>query len=512
MSRVIADIHCHPGMKPYAKTLEHTKPGVGTCKKHNISYSLSRTGWRKLANRLLGFTRFTQTDPTSLKRGGVNIIFAAIYPMEKEFSRAKPLYKKNRLIEYLFNLPTGLGVKKIRDIRNMQKGYFTDAMQEYHFFEAHNGSRYLSGDREVHYQLVNDCDKLKLNSSGQDTFTINVFTTIEGGHSLYSNYTDIGKDTPEVRADVLGNIEAIKNWQYPPVFITLAHHFWNGLCGHTESIPQFFEKFNLVSQQLHLDDGISDLGKEVIRRFLSSRNKRILIDIKHMSHKARQEYFNMLDNEFADESIPVIASHAGVRGNSRNAHLFYDESISFSDEEIVRIGKSKGLFGIQLDKSRVASSKEIRKYRKCFTKKQVLRHTSLLVWRQLLHIAQVLDRAGLCAWETQCVGSDFDGIVNPVNGVWTAAEYDDLQTHLLLHAKVYISSEAFSQLRLHANRHISAEEIINKFMGGNVLGFLYRRDMDKELKTTKHISYNNAACSKEMISNNSTCTKSPAYV
>lgn len=477
MSKVTADIHCHPTMKPYANTF---------CNEHKGLQHIPRRGWRKLLSSLFGFTRYTQSDARSLMHGGVNVVFAAIYPMEKEFSRAKKDYKKHRLIEFFFNLPTGFGRQKIRNIRNVQRGYFRDTIQEYHFLESLNGSNCIKDGNEITYRLVNNSDQLQINAQKDDRFTINIFTSIEGGHALYSNFTDIGTDTPSVRMDVFTNIEKIKGWQYKPTFITLAHHFWNGFCGHTESIPGFLEKFDLVSQKAHINEGLSSFGKEVIHKLLNKNNGRILIDVKHMSHQSRKEYYQLLDTHYSNENIPIIASHACVRGNRQKASLFIDKPVNFSDEEIIRIAKSKGLFGVQLDKNRIASNKELRKFKLCITREMVLQRASLLIWRNIVHIAEVLDNAGLDSWSIQCLGSDYDGIINPINGIWTTADYQDLRKYLLVHAKSYMQNVAIFKLNHITNRQISAAEIIDKFMGENVHEFLNR--MYKPEKQI-HLSY-----------------------
>lgn len=478
MKEIIADIHCHPTMRPYARTFSD-KPAV-----HD---RIPRSGWRKMLSRLLGFTRYTQTDSTSLMRGGVNVVFAAIYPMEKEFSRAKQTFKRHYLIESLFNLPTGFGRKKIRTIRNVQRGYFREASQEYHFLEGLNGSKCIKDGNEITYRIISNAEQLQINDSNEDKFTVNIFTSIEGGHALYSSYTDIGVDNPGVRMDVYSNIEKIKNWKYKPVFITLAHHFWNGFCGHTESIPGFLEQFNLVSQKAHINEGISSFGNEVIHKLLNKKNGRILIDVKHMSYQSRKEYYNILDTHYADENIPIIASHACVRGSKEKASLFMDKPVNFTDEEIVRIAKSGGLFGVQLDKNRIASSKELRKFKRCITKEMVLQRASLLIWRNVAHIAEVLDKAGLQAWNIQCIGSDYDGIINPINGIWTAAEYKKLKKYLYIHAERYMKGMALFRLNNINNRQISAERIIDSFMGENVITFLHKfqqqcTDTDRVLK------------------------------
>jgi microsomal dipeptidase-like Zn-dependent dipeptidase len=120
---------------------------------------------------------------------------------------------------------------------------------------------------------------------------------------------------------------------------------------------------------------ITPLGREVIKQALR-RPGRILIDVKHMSLKARKEYYRILRTDFPNENIPVIASHAAVTGTSyqnikafcQNAgdpglikvryvmpsgHIagtrFNPSSINLYDEEIDIIIRSGGIIGLNFD-------------------------------------------------------------------------------------------------------------------------------------------------------------------
>jgi microsomal dipeptidase-like Zn-dependent dipeptidase len=468
MKNVIADIHCHPTMKPYGRSHPGKIHGTSTKKKDNIYYYNPHTLWDKLKNKVLGLTGFSQANFTALRYGGVNIIFASLYPLEKGFCRTE--VGTGNVMDSGLNLVTGLGKSRINAIQDLQNGYYSDAELEYEFLKAQHGKVQKIDNKKVVYNVVSSYNEI-IHNGDDDVFYINVFNSIEGAHIFYSNFNDIGHDNAAIRQDVFDNIEKMKNWEHTPVFITFAHHFWNGFCGHESSLNDFFVKL-VTNQKAHLGEPINDLGKEVIRRMLNKGKKRILVDIKHMSEASRQDYFKMLDNEYAQEAIPIVVSHGAVRGNETNKQFFLDEAINFSDDELVRVGRSKGLFGIQLDERRIASKSEISNFKQYTTHTKVLYHAAELIWRQVRHIAEVLDNAGLFAWGVQSIGSDYDGIVNPIDGLWTSEQFMLMEPYLLMHTNNYVKSEDFKKLKNSYNKQIDQEEILSRFMGNNVLDFL----------------------------------------
>jgi microsomal dipeptidase-like Zn-dependent dipeptidase len=88
----------------------------------------------------------------------------------------------------------------------------------------------------------------------------------------------------------------------------------------------------------------------------------------------------------------------------------------------------------------------------------------------LQHIAEVLDQHGLFAWGSTAIGSDFDGTINPLKGIWTAEDLPLLADQLLLLAENYLKGN--NKLTLLENKTITAEEIIQNFTIGNTLTFL----------------------------------------
>ena len=74
-------------------------------------------------------------------------------------------------------------------------------------------------------------------------------------------------------------------------------------------------------------------------------------------------------------------------------------------------------------------------------------------------------------WETMAIGSDFDGIVNPIKGLWTAENIEDIKPYLIEKAENYLQSNAS---KLQPQNQISATEIIDRLLFINADEFLKR--------------------------------------
>ena len=436
----------------------------------------------KTLNKVTGLTKFSQTSFSSLAYGGVNLVVASLYPLEKGFVRTRQ--GTGDTVDSGLQLATGLGRSRIDFLQDTKNGYWDDLLREYSFLLAMDGKTVSLDGRPVTYKLVRtaaDISPLIASANPTDArqpYTVHVLLSFEGAHVFFERFSDIPLTATEpsaaVQARILANVDAVKAWTHRPLFIGLAHHFYNGMCGHARSLTDKMLA-RLSDQSVGLDAPLHPFGKKVIRRMLDGgKGKRILIDIKHMSREARIAFFEMLDTDYAGQDIPVVASHAGVRGNAQNRSLFLDEDINFSDDEIIRVGASGGLFGLQLDERRIASAAEIRNFRRYTSTRKVLYHAAELVWRQIQHVVEVLDTAGHFAWSVPCIGSDFDGIMNPLDGVWTAEDLDKLEAYLLMHAHNYVKGDGLKRLGNAYNRSIDAEEIVNRFMGENVHDFVCR--------------------------------------
>lgn len=484
MQDFIIDLHSHAQMKAYAHSFK--KRGHNYINSSNWKHKNSawRSDWPsaedldKNVNGSLGLTQFTQADIMTCMQGNVGLIFSSLYPVECAFMR--PLGLKGRVVDKLINRIVGFGKPRIDFIQKI-KDYFPDLVNEYQFNLAQHGKIKQILGKNYRYQFVKDFPELEqlLLEQDNEVRTLAVINSIEGGHCFGTGIKPYR--LPERMDLILDRIQEVKSWEYPPFFLTFAHHFYNELCGHAKSLGIVGL---LSSQKKGMDEGFTPEGETVLHHLLDESNgKRILIDIKHMSLTARKQYYEILEQNYAF-SIPIIVSHGCVTGakNKINGAVipteiegttqnrFNNSDINFFDFELVKIKQSGGLFGIQLDERRISGKSTLNGIKGTHSKELLLR-SSKLVWNQIQHIAEVLDQAGLFAWDIQCIGSDFDGIVDPIDGFFSAAHFPNLSKFLEIHAEHYVRMEMSERIKNKMN-HISGKEIINRLMQTNAYEFL----------------------------------------
>ncbi len=180
-----------------------------------------------------------------------------------------------------------------------------------------------------------------------------------------------GKDCgAPCRAEILGNIDKIRNLAHHTFFITVAHFGWNKMFGNAKSLDKpgirrglltaaylsddfknnVFAKYGegiigrvhsgrymdstvtlgqrsmTVTPPYTADQYETDLGYQVICRLLDAAHDYklpIYIDVKHMDLRARFEYYAFVDSVNKErrlqgkKTIPIIASHIGLSGKRR---------------------------------------------------------------------------------------------------------------------------------------------------------------------------------------------------
>ncbi len=471
------DLHIHPALKPLGRSFDRN-PGT-----NNPSPNAASSLWHydpptffdKLANIATGLTKFRQSDFTSLSRGGAEVVFVSLAGLEKGFVM-------NRLGTRLpgdvtANLVTGLGKKRIDHVQAMHD-YFTDMELEYKFYRQLDNHQVKIDGRWHRYKIISKYGDIEENHL-PDVRTIWVILTMEGAHGFNTGLQLMGKTANE--AEVLTNVGKVKQWNHRLFFMGMAHHFYNEIVGHAQSLSGIVRK--VCDQSEGIDQGFTELGWKVLRKLLDNTGgHRVLIDLKHMSVQARHEYYHFLKEEHSGEIIPLIVSHGAVNGlrskeekvedDKFNYGKFQPADINFFDDEILRIADSGGLFGLQFDERRVASETELKKSGPHLNRRKMLYYQSRLVWNQIEHIAEVLNRHDRFAWGIQCIGSDYDGMVNPLNGFWTAEEMPLFDSYLEKHAHNFINSPRSQSLKEY--NKLNASDIVERFMRGNTNHFLMK--------------------------------------
>lgn len=499
-SHFFVDVHCHPSIKSFARSFSQ-EPGIqsGSIKNRtSLWYRDAPSLFDKVKNYIVSLTNFIQSDATSLIKGRVCVVCLSFYPQEKSFFINK--LGKRILSDTLTKLATEFGQERIDHIQEMDS-YWEDFKQEVSFLRQQENKMFLVDGKKVSYQIAESyADIEAADRSGQLGETKIIFVpTIEGGHvfdqvmNSYEPWDTYPGGIPDAALKKITlrikELRENKTGVLRPVFITFAHHFWNGLCGHERSLAGIVKC--IVDQENGLGEGITAAGKKVIDAMLRDEKDaqgrmlpRIYIDIKHMSRKARTEYVQLIQ-QYSGINIPVIISHAGVTGLSQpggknqtpaaQEGMFMTDPINFFDDEILKVEETNGMFGIQLDERRIGSKSELQKARGHLGRRNILYAWSKLVFNQIRHIAELLDMNGKFAWGIQCLGTDFDGIIDPINGYWTAKEINQLDDYLLMHLYNYLKEvKNPCPLQQPRNRNVTPEEVVERVMTTNALNVLSR--------------------------------------
>lgn len=486
MSSAFIDLHCHPQMKPYGISFDQVPAGKNTSdikQKSSIWYYDPPTLVQRVVHMLGGILRFRQADMTTLALGNVQIIGASLYPIEKGFFNNE--LGEGRLSDLALQFITSVGRKRIDYIQDITN-YFEDLCREYEYYRQLNGQTVQTNTGAYSYRVVKDFSEIvsHLSATQGENKTVFVIITIEGLHALIS---DLDKDPDE--GSLLNNLSAIKKWEHPPFFVTYAHHFYNHLCGSAKSLDGIVA--HTCDQSDHLNAGFTSVGEKLLHGLLDKENgRRILIDIKHMSALSRKRYYEILATDYSSEQIPVIASHAACNGLRSMDEPVTDAKdtapkmlaldINFYDNEILLIARTGGLFCLQLDERRIGSEEALKEAKRASLKElkpirdpefmdKVRYDTAELLWNQVQHVLELLDRHNLFAWDCLAIGSDFDGIINPLDGYLTAEFFGALQQNLEKYAADYMKHKGTT---LNAHNRLAADKIAKRIFYDNAFAFL----------------------------------------
>lgn len=454
---------------------------------------------------------YAQASPDKLQVAHARLIFTSFTPIEKGFFQGNPGDKEHHPFVFeLFKLMTGQTfmqsalhlmqgqrfealaqwTKLIKNRGPLRKIVQTIAMR---YSPEHIG--FLMSDRYDYWdEFLKEYDFLRQSDGklqtttlelppshrkGQDSITVQgrlhiakdrsqvmsiiedesnedvlMLLTIEGGH-VFS--VDPKQETLS-KEKILERVRYLKHLPHPVFFITIAHHFDNGFCGHAHSIP---DMARLVMDQSHrLHEGFEredDLGLSVVRALLDldetlkpQGQRRILIDAKHMSAQARREYYQEIVDPYAQAwegwdaqtqakhpRIPVIFSHAAYSGVSsleqliHDAHLehdrwhsgpFYAWNINLSDDDVRQVHKTEGLIGLVFEQ-RVAGVKPFEKVPDEKLSEILIRQIFAMVDVIMLdHRVNEADK--LKIWDCICLGTDYDGFIDPISRYPTVLDLD----------------------------------------------------------------------------------------
>ena len=470
------DIHTHPTLRAYNTPFLQGQRNHWE-KTYNQVEDTTVSRWIRLKTKSMA--KESQANLYSYAKGNTRVIFDSLYPVEKGFFdfRKMPrrlLGKENT--DQAFRTITGIEPYQLKHLRN-KRDYFHELLSQYAFLHRGQGN---SPDGKYAYKLVGNYEELE-RTMVEEPDTLAIIVTIEGAHAFNCGITDKNGAVEANSQEVIDNIGIVKSWDYPPFFINLAHHFYNELCGHARSMKPVFA--TVLNQSRGLNDGITDLGWQVIQELLTRENgPRILIDIKHMSLAARREYYRFVEVHnrlHPSDPIPLICSHTGINGfptmeaslarkdtgGKRKRSDFHNWQINLANDEIKAIAKSGGLIGIMLDKGLLASTAFLDKVHKIEDPAARKEAFIRIVLRNIFGIVEAVgDKTG---WDCIAIGSDYDGVITHLDPYPNASKIPDLRNDLL----TFIKDHKYRQGLWFG---MEPEELMRKVFQGNTMDLLKR--------------------------------------
>ncbi len=251
------------------------------------------------------------------------------------------------------------------------------------------------------------------------------------------------------------------------------------LCPQTGSVPNEDDMGSRSCFRTGIRSWAKPVLADLLRRDAATGKRRILIDTKHMSAQARIDFYEIADMlRQQGDHLPLVVSHTAVNGRQslhrtrtnvetpfkdeeESSRYFYPGSINLFDDEIQRVVQSDGLIGLMIDERRIMGEElppeagitfkqfekatdECRKLHKRWTdarnafawgdstaaerdqalaviNQQLqplldrLRPAYLSVlFRQLFHIMRQ-PGVGSNGWYHVALGTDYDGVINPID-------------------------------------------------------------------------------------------------
>ncbi|MCX7606932.1 MAG: membrane dipeptidase [Bacteroidia bacterium] len=370
--------------------------------------------------------KLTQADFTKLLQSGTRVVTLALHPIERFLIAALT----TRPVVYA--LVFRMRLERIRQV--LQRNPFTILQQEYNLLLAYQ--RQPQGPGEI--IIVQKAEDIDIALA--DPNKIAVILSIEGAHALGFEYR--GYEFPPIRGFRYDGFlpldrEAIRErlaWASSRGvhMITFLHMVYNHLGtpakavelrGPMSILPNPYRSLRGVGGYR----GLTGYGVYFIEE---AYKQGILIDVKHCDHVTRAQIYEVAQ----DYQMPVVASHVAASGHALQKRRirrdkprhrvksdgFNPWDINLHDEDLVAISKSGGLIGLIMDERVLAGERLLQSVRSGES------HPLEPLFQQIRYIYLTLVRSGISpvqAFETLCIGSDFDGFIDPIDAIPTVREY-----------------------------------------------------------------------------------------
>ena len=533
-----ADLHCHPHMRSYNWLHKRRKPEKES--RYNPWWLiLPKEKPEKKGKRAAAYT---QCDMAKIMNGNLKLAFVSLYPLEKGWVTGRKDSRKivarnlkkylgdnvlnevvssilNRFLRYIGNDEGGglavrdfiqavymkIPLRRVNFVQSRHYDYFSELREEREFLLKQNTKPnqtklYIPFPKNLFLRKKRILEKRAIELKAEGTYEIaqngagvnhlvqsnkTAFVLTIEGTNVFNSHEEYDK--------IEQKLSEIKSWESSPVFfITFTHHFYNYLAGHAHSIPDAGNL--LLDQSEGMNTGITDKGKKVLQYLLAIDDegnynpakfgRRILIDVKHLSAKARKEYYAefVLPSLKTQHPIPVIASHVAYSGvetlddhikrmpkekngdySERYGHKFNSWNINICDEDVQTIYKTGGVIGINLDQRVLGVAKEDAKRNETHANYVWQNIKSMMKAVTLSSDPEIKSKKEIV--NTFCLGTDFDGFIDPVNEYPTVLDFGKLAKDLI--AVIEIDREKDELLF-----GIEAEDFIRKVCFDNAFDFV----------------------------------------
>ena len=285
------DFHCHPGLKP-----QFSDPQTKVTPLDFIDAKLAIARDLKLrVNKLFNEVLNSQSNLTQLIKADVKLIGLILHAPEQKIGKA--LGEKSIVNKGSVSL-----------INGKQLAYLTTGVHSYELIKEELRWLEVSASPAPGAKL-----KIIGTSAGfneNEANTVFGAIIIEGLHCFFDDPND-----PNAKQIYLRNFHEFTN-AHTVLSINVCHMQQNQFCNHAHGIQFFNPSYFYPTLK-----GITTWGMEMIGLMNS---KKILVDIKHMSLKARREIYTLYnpngDNKFKQ---PLICTHAGTTGLSIRDRVKY---------------------------------------------------------------------------------------------------------------------------------------------------------------------------------------------
>lgn len=490
----IADFHCHVSFKP-TLALKENRPDC----------------WFTIDSKLMSKILDSQSNMQQLADGGVNLAFATIYGLEPGVARQFLLHLMDPAIPVLDRKQ----LVKLRDAKVTSNESVREEIEAL----RRDGALPNKTKKAKIISSVAEYDPTDLG-------TIHLVLNMEGAHNLYGPGNK-GDDRDTLIANLNwfkqpGNPRLL--------YLTLAHLEHNTLCSHASGIKIFGKKSFLphgrsfaAQDYLLAETAMADTGRKI---FIDTRH--MSLESRKDFHAWKSQPTSPYKNEPVlcshagvtgaswNDRMPITESR--YKGGKQFFKLKYNArpglvhgtnfnpcSINLYNEEIALIAKSGGLIGVSLD-IRILGGK-VKGLKECVTigEKYLFptgnldEKVSAAEWldeedrnderdepfprysdaekspdfgmrhlvNNILHIVKVCTDAGVAdPWAHVVLGTDYDGLIEPIGGYPNAARLGnmaaDLETYLAQYAPT---------VQVHIP---NVKAAVEKFMHGNAHAFLVK--------------------------------------